>query len=278
MANGWDWGLKPRGAMILGLSALLILGGVGLYGMRGTTSPRRPSASFTAQRQKTEVPGTTSEAMRQLIAIAKALEPPEGYFSVNPYGLLTELQEQPEAHARFAEILLHAKAEDFDHSAPEDDRYAQIVLGAADALDLLPDDPRLFLSATDLAALPRSRRLEALQSACIVNDVMAVQQLAGKVNVNRLSRDQATALSYAIGNNHMACVRILLAHGANPNRRLKHRRTALHFAAELPTREIFDLLVAAGGQPDLFDRDGISPRMRLVTLGRNDWLEPTTTP
>jgi hypothetical protein len=37
-------------------------------------------------------------------------------------------------------------------------------------MDLLPDDPRLFLPETDADAIPDADVLEALCSACIVND------------------------------------------------------------------------------------------------------------
>ena len=41
--------------------------------------------------------------------------------------------------------------------------------------------------------------------------------LAGNVNVDALNAKGQTALILAIENNHLAAVRALLAHGANPN-------------------------------------------------------------
>lgn len=90
-------------------------------------------------------------------------------------------------------------------------------MGAADALDLLPDDPRLFLSEADANALPQEKVLGALCSACIVNDQATVARLASRVDVNTFDHNKQTALCYAVGNNHPACVRILLEYGANPN-------------------------------------------------------------
>ena len=54
--------------------------------------------------------------------------------------------------------------------------------------------------------------------------------LAGDVDVNALDAKGQTALILAIQNNHLAVVRELLAHGANPNTPDSHGFTPLRAA------------------------------------------------
>jgi hypothetical protein len=205
-----------------------------------------------------------------LIDIAKAVAPAGGFFGY--FDLVDALQANPTALARFKSELASARAEDLDDIGKLDEEYGWIVMGAADAMDLLPDDPRLFLSKADAAVLPDDKALGALRSACIVNDTATVARLAKRVDVNALDHNKQTALCYAVGNNHVECVRILLDHGADPNRVQNWGNTAMHIcASSVSSKEIFRILVKAAGNAGICNDRGESALDLLKKHKRSDW-------
>jgi hypothetical protein len=205
-----------------------------------------------------------------LIDVAKSVAPEGGFFGY--YDLVDALNANPAAFDRFKSTLASARAEDLEGLSKLDKQYGWIVMGAADALDLLPDDPRLFISEADAAALPDNKVLGALDSACIVNDVATVCRLAKRCDVNKLDHNGQTALCYAAGNNHGDCVRVLLDNGAEPNRVQNWGNTALHICAQsVSSKEIFRMLLAAGGDVSIRNERGESVLDLLEKHGRRDW-------
>jgi ankyrin repeat protein len=70
--------------------------------------------------------------------------------------------------------------------------------------------------------------------------------LAGKIDVNAFDAHGQTALILAIQNNHVAIVRELLAHGANPNTPDAHGLTPLRAARKSPNLAILPALERNG--------------------------------
>lgn len=211
-----------------------------------------------------------SAIAQQLIAFAKSIEPAGGFFG--PEGLVDVLTETPGAFDRFKSILASARAEELDGLEELDEKFGWLVMGAADELDLLPDDPRLFLSKEEARSLPDAAVLGALRSACIVNDAATVARLAKRVDVNSLDHNKQAPLCYAVGNNHPDCVRILLDHGANPNLVQNWGNTPMHIAASsVCSRKIFRMLSEAGGDAQLKNERGESVLDVLKIRKREDW-------
>ena len=116
--------------------------------------------------------------MKQLVEVAKAVEPADGF---GDYLDLVDALESNQAElARFKAILSTMQAHELDREDEWDAEYGWFVMHTADAMDLLPDDPRLFLSEADATAIPDEKVLEALCSACIVNDEKTVARLASE--------------------------------------------------------------------------------------------------
>ncbi|QDT38421.1 ankyrin repeat domain-containing protein [Stratiformator vulcanicus] len=206
-----------------------------------------------------------------LIQIAQSVEPNGGFFGY--FDLVDALEASPAALERFKSALSSASADELDGIYEVDEQYGWIVMGAADAMDLLPDDPRLFLSKADAAALPDDKIIGALVSACIVNDVETVSRLATRVDVNSLDHHKQTALGYAVGNNHAECVRILLSNGANPNRVQNWGNTAMHDCAmSVSSKEIFQMLQTAGGDVSIKNDEGQSVLDLLKQNRRQHWI------
>lgn len=192
----------------------------------------------------------------------------------DPSDLVGLLSEDVAAADRFAELMRSASAEDLDGLEDLDEEFGWLVVGAADELDLLPDDPRLFLPKVAVDGLPGGALLQALTSACILNDVRTVRDIAARIDVNQLDHNGSTALSYAVGNNHPECAQALLEQGADPNRVLKDGRTPLHRAASNAcSRSLFDMLVRAGGNLEHRDDKGRSVRDVLHEFGRGAWAK-----
>ncbi len=208
----------------------------------------------------------------QLIDLARSVEPPDGFGGY--FDLVDALEANVAAMTQFKKILATSKAEDLDAIDEISPEYGWIVMGAADAMDLLPDDPRLFLSEADAAALPADKVLGALCSACIVNDKQTVARLVRQIDVNSLDHHSQTPLCYAVGNNHADCVRILIDHGANPNRVQNWGNTALHIAASsICSKETFAMLLAADGDVNAVNEAGESVLQVLAKFGRESWME-----
>jgi hypothetical protein len=233
---------------------------------RGPISPR--SFDATGGRYDGLYMATLAET---LIDVAKSVAPEGGFFGY--YDLVDALNDNPAAFERFKSTLSTARVEDLEGISKLDKQYGWIVMGAADALDLLPDDPRLFKSEADVAALPDNKVLGALCSACIVNDVATVGRLVKRCDVNKLDHNGQTPLCYAVGNNHGECVRVLLDNAASPNRVQNWGNTALHICAStVSSKDIFRMLLAAGGDVSIRNERGESALDLLEKHGRRDWI------
>jgi ankyrin repeat protein len=213
-----------------------------------------------------------SSIAQQLIDITKSVEPDDGFGG--HIDVVDALEANPTALAKFKAALASAKAEQLDAVESLDSKYGWLVLGAADAMDLLPDDPRLFLSEADTEALPDEKVLGALCSACVLNDKETVARLAKRADVNELDHNKQTSLCYAVGNNHPDCVRILLEHGANPNRVQNWGNTAMHIAASsVCSRETFAILLEAGGDVNAKNDRGETVLQVLKNHERSSWVK-----
>ena len=138
-----------------------------------------------------------TDPVQQLIAFAKQLEPEGGYFG--PGTLVDILDQDIAAMNSFRAMFKGVRAEELDLLDHDDNvELGWIIGGAADELDLLPDDPRLFKSDDELAVMKPLERQSELCSACIVNDVNAVAYLAPRTDVNRLDHNTQLALSYGV--------------------------------------------------------------------------------
>lgn len=205
-----------------------------------------------------------------LIDIAKSVEPKAGFFGY--FDLVDALHAKSDALARFKAALASARPDELDAAGNLDEKYGWIVMGAADAMDLLPDDPRLFLSEADATAIPDNEVLGALCSACIVNDQATVARLAKQTDVNALDHNKQTPLCYAVGNNHPECVRILLDQGADPNRVQNWGNTAMHIcASSASSKRVFQMLVEAGGDVNIRNSQSESALDLLHRHQRRDW-------
>lgn len=210
-----------------------------------------------------------SDPVERLVAFVKRLEPTGGYFG--PGTLVDLLQQDSHALLEFHSLFDGVTAEQLD-SLEDHDEYGWIIGGAADELDLLPDDPRLFKSESQLAKLPDDKLIGALCSACILNDVRAVESIAARIDVNLLDHNKQSAISYAIGNNNIECVRVLLRHKAKANAKINFGPTPMHICAlTASSKEIWQLLVEHGGDPDKIDDQGRSARQILKLMGRESW-------
>jgi ankyrin repeat protein len=208
---------------------------------------------------------------QRLIDLAKSVEPAGGFAGY--YGLVDALEAKPAALVRFKALLRSAKWKQLDALLQIEKHYAWLISGAADAMDLLPDDSRLFLSAAAAKALPDKEIFGALCSAGIVNDKKTVARLAKRVDVNELDHNKQTALCYAVGNNQPDYVRILLSYGADPNRVQNCGNTAMHIAASsVCSREVFAMLLEAGGDVRIKNDEGKTVLQLLRKFKRSSWV------
>jgi ankyrin repeat protein len=96
--------------------------------------------------------------------------------------------------------------------------------------------------------------------------------LAKRIDVNLLDHNHQSPLSYAVGNNHADCVRILLDHGANPNKVQNWGNTALHVAASSAcSEETFAVLLEAGGDVNAVNDEGETVLQVLSKFQRQSW-------
>lgn len=210
-----------------------------------------------------------SDLIQRLIAFAKKQEPDGKYFG--PGTLIDILHRDPAALLEFRRLFDGVVAEQLDDLEGVKE-YGWIIAGAADEFDLLPDDSRLFKSGDELANIPTDELLEQLCTACVVNDIRAVENIAKRVDVNFLDHNKQSALGYAIGNNHIECVRILLRHKAKANAKINFGPTPMHLcAATGSSKEIWQLLIEHGGNPDKLDDQGQSARQILKRMRRGSW-------
>ena len=211
------------------------------------------------------------ELVKQLIAFVKKHEPNGGYFG--PETLVGLLEQNPPLLQAFVELFANATPEELD-TLEDQEEFGWVIAGAADELDLLPDDPWNFKSDSDLEMLPADKLLGELCSACIQNDTKAVEHISQKIDVNQLDHHMQTALCYAVGNNHIECVEILLANGADPNVVENWGNTAMHICASTrSSKDIWSKLVEHGGVPQAKNDHGESAFDQLRTLNRTAWMD-----
>jgi len=108
---------------------------------------------------------------------------------------------------------------------------------------------------------------DPLVKAAQKNDIDAIKQLI-TVSLNIDASDEYTdtnALSYAVENNNREMIQLLLSAGANPNAANRRGETPLmHLTSEANVELIRDL-IAAGADANALDDSGESPLMRAVT-------------
>jgi len=187
----------------------------------------------------------------KLIAVAREVEPSKGYFGY--LDLVDALESDSDAMALFCTLIVGATAEELDALDGTDEEYGWLVAGAVDALDLLPDDPRIFMSEGQANLLEDYEVLGALCGACIVNDVETVKRLVNRTDVNALDHNHQLPLMYAAGNNHPDCVHILLENGADPNKLQNWGNTPMH---SCKSEIVFRMMLAAGGRTDIKNNRG----------------------
>jgi len=173
----------------------------------------------------------------------------------------------------------------------------------------------LIASGSDVNAR-NSRGGTALMYAAVPGDAAMARLLVRHgARVNLAGANGWTALTIAAVKGHVAVVRLLLTHGADPNhgdlygytplmRAVLEQRsevvrallatgrsrvdavdhygaTALHHAAEVGSRPLADMLLSAGADPQLRDRQGRTPAMLARDTGHGDlaaWLEARQPP
>lgn len=210
-----------------------------------------------------------TDPMYKLESIAKRIEPITGYCDDDR--LVDALEADVEAMSEFRSALSGVTAEPF-YKFVEQSEYGSIIVEAVDELGLLPTDSRNFMTSEQLQSTTPNQMLGKLCGACIVNDTRAVQFFAAQIDVNALNHHEQSPLSYAVGNNHIECVRILLRHGANPNRVQKWGNTPLHICASgISSKEIFELLIDAGGDLTIRNGAGKTPVEAMGRKRRQDW-------
>lgn len=122
---------------------------------------------------------------------------------------------------------------------------------------------------------PNIRRLRAhrgrtiLQEACIQKQKDIVKFLLDEysesIDVNKKSyMSQDTALHYAVTNNDIGMIKMLLNHGSNPNERNKYGATPLHYVSSV---DIADLLHCYGADSTAVDTKGLTPREYIFKNG-----------
>ncbi|MBL8890297.1 MAG: ankyrin repeat domain-containing protein [Planctomycetaceae bacterium] len=185
--------------------------------------------------------------------------------------LLYALKRDKKFRSKFANLIKQFLPEELESLCGVIDGPA--IVDAADQLQLLPDDPRLLLSESQLQAIAPNDAIEFLCVACIANDVKSVLHFVKVVNPNQLDHNGQLPLTYAVGNNNSECVKILLENKANPNLRQRNGETSMHVCARsIATKELFQLLCSYGGDLDKRDSDGQTVRQRLVEFGRRKWI------
>ena len=78
-----------------------------------------------------------------------------------------------------------------------------------------------------------------------------------------------TELHKAVSRGDAVLARLLLAHGADPNRYNVHDETPLAIAASRDVPELVRLLLAHGARPNVRDRYGFTPLSNAREIGTN---------
>lgn len=184
------------------------------------------------------------------------------------------LERDKSALAEFKALFQGVSAAELDSLTNPDDVLAMLAMGAANDLQIWPDDPRNFRSKETLASLRPTEFINELCRAAIVNDVNTIAILAAKMDVNLRDHDQMSALDLAAGNGNAECVKVLLDHGADPNSQGRRGKTAVHFCGiSLSSKDCLQLLLKHGGKLDIKDDDGKTPYEYLRVARRLKWLK-----
>jgi hypothetical protein len=205
----------------------------------------------------------------KLELLAKRIEPKAGYQEDGD--LFDALEADREAMAEFREIASLAAAVPF-YELVDQSAYGRVIVDAVLELGLLPTDARNFLTVEQLQSTESKQMQQTLCSACIFDDTRAVEFFASKIDVNVLDQHKQLPLTYAVGNNHINCVRILLRHGANPNLVQNWGNTSMHICACcISSKEIFQLLIDAGGDITIRNDSGKTPIQAMGRKKRREW-------
>lgn len=184
--------------------------------------------------------------------------------------LLGQLERDEPFRNNFTKLLQEFLPEEIESLCSMTDGPA--IADAADQLHLLPNDQRFNLSDSQLKSIDPNDAIELLCTACVINDVNAVSKLVNERNVNLLDHNGQLPLTYAIGNNHYGCAKVLLDHNANPNLRQPNGQTPMHMCAiSAATKAIFQLLCSYGGNVQKRNNDGQTVLELLVKFGRSEW-------
>jgi hypothetical protein len=235
------------------------------------SAPATLPQGFQSPRRNT-VNNMNSELYEKLRRFVQSFEGADRF--ATPGQFLDEYQDDPAVVEGLKNLLLGVTPEDLDGFQDAEDGYGEIAIGLADYFGLLPVDERLFIDPTALTTGTEEELIELLGSACILGDLATVQDLAQRVDVNRLDNEEQTALGYAVGNGRLDCVKALLSAGADPNRPELYGGTALHVCAlTRSSKEIMQMLIAAGGDLSVKNDDGETPVDFLRLTGRLDWID-----
>lgn len=86
-------------------------------------------------------------------------------------------------------------------------------------------------------------------------------------DIDAETSEGATPLIFAVGNNMISSVRILLSHYPDINKVTSRYETALHIAVRQNNEEIAEELIRAGADVDISDRNGAAPLHYASILG-----------
>ncbi len=78
-------------------------------------------------------------------------------------------------------------------------------------------------------------------------------------NLQSLNKAGINALHYAVDNEKVNAVRVLLENGADPNLKDKDGLTTLHYAVLVENRKIIELLLEKNADVDAKDNEGETP-------------------
>lgn len=127
-----------------------------------------------------------------------------------------------------------------------------------------------FLLLFSAPILHAQNESPALHQAVINEDTKALHQLiTPAANLDIQNEDGWTALMFAVKQNRVDYVQLLLRNGASPNISDRLSRTPLQLAVDGPI-EINRMLVKAGADLDVRNAGGISALMMAASKGRSD--------
>lgn len=115
---------------------------------------------------------------------------------------------------------------------------------------------------------------ELLLSAAREGDITKVQSLLdGKININSAKADGSTALAWAVYNNHIQVVELLIKLGADINLANDYGVTPLLLACENSNSAMVKMLLSVGADPNLATETGETPLMTCSSAGSVEAVE-----